>query len=198
MSLHAVLSAAQKTASHSPALELHTAYSCERLCWCLGLNPGPLEKHWLPRSMLGTSYSTWKLQRKHGLLMIHKQRGSAASEFIVEEKILLVTMKVLVALHRSVSVSCFKIPSLRRPCWLDCLGVAADSPRRHSLTANSLTFSPLQSFCLLHHHHPCALVQEICCWCTSWDWPLELPTLVTCDVLHQSPFTAKRGFFDEG
>lgn len=31
--------------------------------------------------------------------MIHKQRGSAAREFIVEEKILLVTMKVLVALH---------------------------------------------------------------------------------------------------
>lgn len=95
----AVLSAGQKTASPPPALELHAAYSCERLCWCLGLDPGPLEKHWLPRSRLRTSYSTWKLQRKHGFLMIHKQRGSAAHEFIVEEKILLVTMKVLVALH---------------------------------------------------------------------------------------------------
>lgn len=45
MFLHAVLSAGQKMASPPPALELHTAYSCERLCWCLGLDPCPLEKH---------------------------------------------------------------------------------------------------------------------------------------------------------
>lgn len=31
--------------------------------------------------------------------MIYKQRGSAAREFIGEEKFLLVTMKALVALH---------------------------------------------------------------------------------------------------
>lgn len=31
--------------------------------------------------------------------MIHRQHGSAAHEFIVEEKFLLVTMKVLVALR---------------------------------------------------------------------------------------------------
>ena len=76
------------------------------------------------------------------------------------------------------------------------MGVASGTPRRHNLTADSLSLWLAQSLHPFFWNVPELQIRELVCGCTTWDWAPQL-----CIPMLQfswSLSTAKSNFLDEG